>query len=55
MSPACPLICKTSFDADSKAAETLCTNAALRPDQNLQSVLALIALGQMEAKFSRGR
>ncbi len=34
-----------------KAAETLWTNTALRPDQYAQPVLALIALRQMEAKF----
>ena len=34
-----------------KAAATLWTNTALRPDQYAQPVLALIALRQMEAKF----
>ena len=34
-----------------KAAETMWTNTALRPDQYAQPVLALIALKQMEVKF----
>jgi type I restriction enzyme M protein len=33
------------------AAEQLWTNSALRPDQDAQPVLALIALRQIEAKF----
>ena len=37
------------------AADQLWTNSALRPDQCLQPVLALIALLQMEIKFEAVR